>query len=356
MHFTIIGAGAMGGTVGAYLVRAGHGVVFVDREAAHIEAINRDGLSIKGRETFTVSAPAVSPDDLRQVLGRRVPEAILLCVKAMDTEVALDPVVLLLGEGSFVVSLQNGLNERTIAARVGVERTVGAFINFGADYLDPGHVLYGGSGALYLGELDGRLSTRVLGLQEIFRSSFLSTTQATENIWGYLWGKLAYGSMLFATALVDAPIADVLEHPAYRPMLANLAAEVIRVAEAEGVRCEGFDGFEPLAFGLCHPRNWRGITESLDRLVRVTRQSLKQKSGVWRDLAVRHRRTEVDYQVGVVVDTARMYGLEVPLNQQLVALIHELEEGHRAMAWAHLDELAALNAQKYPSIPVGTLE
>lgn len=348
MHFTIVGAGAIGGTVGAYLVRGGHEVLFVDQERAHMDAINKSGLTIEGKETFTVRARAVTPEALPASVRGQVPQVVLLCVKAMHTASAIDALAPLLGPYNFVVSLQNGLNEKVIASRVGAARTVGAFVNFGADYLEPGRVMYGGSGALYLGELNGTISQRVKQLEEIFRTSFLSNTQTTGNIWGYLWGKLGYASMLFATALVDASIADMLDHAPGRPALANLAAEVIRVAEAEHVRCEGFDGYEPSAFAFRQPRQWREITASLDLLAAFNRKSLKQKSGVWRDLAVRKRKTEVDQQVGAVVEIARAHGIDVPLNERLVELIHDLEERRRQMSWDNLDELSAINRRAYP--------
>lgn len=348
MHFTIVGAGAIGGTVGAYLVRGGHTVLFVDRDHAHMDAINRSGLTIDGRETFTVRAPAVTPEQLPAAVPGGIPEAVLLCVKAMHTATAINALSPVLGNASFVVSFQNGLNEKVIAARIGAQRTVGAFVNFGADYLEPGRVLYGGTGALYLGELDGSLSPRVLQLEEIFRACFLPHTQATTNIWGYLWGKLGYASLLFATALVDASIADVLDHLPSRPALANLSAEVVRVADAEGVRCEGFDGYEPHVFAFRRPRDWTGIGASLDRLVAFNRASLKQKTGIWRDLVVRRRKTEVDQHVGAVVDTARRYDSNVLLNQRLVEIIHDLEEGRRQMSWDNLTELTSLNHSVYP--------
>lgn len=351
MHFTIIGAGAIGGTVGAHLVRGGHDVLFVDRDHAHVEAMNTAGLTIEGRETFTVRANAVSPERLRGAVRGRIPEAVLLCVKAMDTAAAVDALAPLLAPDNFIVSLQNGLNEKVIAGRIGAARTVGAFVNFGADYLAPGRVMYGGTGALYLGELNATMSARVRRLEEIFRSSILPNTTATTNIWGYLWGKLGYGAMLFATALVDASIADVLAHGPSRPMLANLAAEVVRVAEAEGVRCEGFDGYEPQAFAFHRPRDWEGIVRSLDRLAAFNRTSLKQKSGVWRDLAVRKRKTEVDQQVGAVVETAHARRLSAPLNVRLVSLIHDLEIGRKPMSWQNVEELSALNHIVYPAQP-----
>ena len=348
MHFTIVGAGAIGGTVGAHLVRGGHEVLFVDRDRTHVDAINTAGLTIEGRETFTVRAAAVPPDALRESVRGRIPDAVLLCVKAMHTAAAVDALAPLLAPDNFVVSLQNGLNEKVIAARIGAARTVGAFVNFGADYLEPGRVMYGGTGALYLGELNGTISARVRRLEEIFRTCVLPATQATGNIWGFLWGKLGYGAMLFATALVDASIADVLAYAPSRPMLANLTAEVICVAEAESVRCEGFDGYEPAVYAFQQPRNWEGIVRSLDQLVAFNRKSLKQKSGVWRDLTVRKRRTEVDQQVGAIVETASARGLPAPLNARLVAIVHDLEDGRRAMSWQNLEELDAVNRRVYP--------
>src|SRR5262249_6995553 len=184
-------------------------------------------------------------------------------VKEMHTTAALEPVVPLLGAQSFVVSMQNGLNERVIASRIGTAKTLGAFVNFGADYLAPGRIMYGGAGALYLGELDGTMTARLEELGRTFRGAFLENTQLTDNIWGYLWGKLGYASMLFATAVVDETMADVLANPANRPLLANLAGEVVRVADAEGVRCEDFDGYEPDAMRFAHPRDWQGVERSL---------------------------------------------------------------------------------------------
>jgi 2-dehydropantoate 2-reductase len=71
----------------------------------------------------------------------------------------------------------------------------------------------------------------------------------TDNIWGYLWGKLAYGAMLFAQALGQDSIAGALANPALFPLWRGLGAEVMAVADAEGVRAEGFNGFDPDAFG-----------------------------------------------------------------------------------------------------------
>ncbi len=159
----------------------------------------------------------------------------------------------------------------------------------------------------------------------------------TANIRGYLWGKLAYGAILFATALTDASIAEVLAAPAHRPVLTELGREVMRVAGARGVRPEEFDGFDPSAF---HPEAPDGAArESLDRLVAFNRASAKSHSGVWRDLAVRKRRTEVDAQIAVVGELGRQAGVATPRVDRLVQLIHDIEQGRRAQSWETLEAL-----------------
>lgn len=348
MRVTIVGAGAVGGTLGAHLARAGHDVLLVDAARDHVDAIARGGLAIEGKEEFRVRVRATTPDGLAAALGGRDPGIVMLAVKAQDTSGALAVVVPFLGPDSYVVSMQNGLNERVIAARIGAGRTVGAFVNFGADYLAPSRILYGGGGALYLGELNGRSTSRVDQLADTLRQAFLANTSVTSNIWGYLWGKMGYASMLFATAVVDETIADVLADPANEALLAGLAGEAVRVADAEGTRCEPFDGYDPDAMRLTSPRNWPAIRRSLAALATFNRGSLKQKSGIWRDLAVRHRRTEVDFQLGVVIEVGRGNGLPLPLTERVVDIIHDLEARRRPMSPANLVELRALAATIYP--------
>jgi 2-dehydropantoate 2-reductase len=326
------GAGAIGGTLGAHLVRAGEDVIFVDRDPDHVAAMERSGLRITGPlAEFTVPARAVLPD---RVEGR-FPRA-LLCVKAQDTASAAQALAPHLAEDGYVVSAQNGLNEITIAGILGQARTIGCFVNFGADYISPGVVHFGGRGAVVIGELDGARTARVEALQELL-FGFDEEATLTLNIWGYLWSKLSYGAMLFATALTNASIADCLASARHRPLFIALAREPLAVAEAIAVAPEAFDGFDPSAFrpGMSEAAAQR----SLDELVAFNRRSAKTHSGIWRDLAVRKRRTEADAQLGPILDIAKQHGLAAPLIHRLIALIHDVEDGRRAQDWALLDLL-----------------
>jgi 2-dehydropantoate 2-reductase len=309
MRYAVIGAGAIGGTVAAGLVRGGHDVVLCDADPEHVAAINADGLRIEGPvEQHTVHAPAVTPDRLEGPL-----QAVLLAVKAHHTAAAVAPVVPLLAPDGFVVSLQNGFNEDVIAAAVGRERVVGAFVNFGADVIAPGRILRGNRAAFWIGELDGTDTPRVRGLVED-----IADARQTANIHGFLWSKEAYGAILFATAVSDLSIADALAEPRYRPLFLALAREVLAAASADP---EPFDGFDPA-----------DLEGSIDRLVEFNRHSAKTHSGIYRDLAVRHRKTEVDAMLGV---------LDGPLVRRTGALVHAIEDGRRVCERANLELLAA---------------
>ena len=329
----IWGAGAIGGSIGAALAHAGHEVLLVDRDADHVEAINRAGLAIEGPvRQYTVQARACTPE---QVEGTY--ETVLLCVKAQDTEAATRDLAPHLAPDGVVVSAQNGLNERVIAKTVGAERTIGCFVNFGADYHGPGLVMYGGRGAVVVGEIDGSRTARIEAIHGLFRV-FDEAAVLTDNIWGYLWSKLIYGGLLFATALTDDSIADVLDAERYRPVLVALGREIAAVAAAERVRLESFNGFDPAAFEAGAPE--AALERSFADMVAHNRRSAKSHSGIWRDLAVRKRRTEVEAQVGPIIEIGASRRIATPLCARLIALIHEIEEGTRRQEWASLDALA----------------
>jgi 2-dehydropantoate 2-reductase len=309
LQLTIIGAGAIGGTIGAHLIRAGHDVLLCDADPAHVEAINRRGLSICGPvENFTVQARAVLPDDLPATLPRAA-----VATKSHHTAAAAELLRGRLAPDGYVVSFQNGLTTGTLSAVVGPERVLASFVNFGADWLEPGLIMQGNVGTFRVGEPSGGLSERVREL-----AAALPYAEPTGNIMGFLWGKEAYGAMLYAGAVSDLSIADSLEDPRWRPLMLAIAREVLAQAP---VHPEGFDGFDPA-----------DLEGSLDRLAAFNRGSAKSHSGIYRDLMVRQRKTEVD-------DLLR--DLNGPLTTFTGELIRAIERGERTCEVANLELLAS---------------
>ncbi|MBM3538989.1 MAG: ketopantoate reductase family protein [Alphaproteobacteria bacterium] len=331
----IWGAGAIGGTIGAFLRRAGHEVTFVDIVPEHVAAIRQGRLRIEGPVAeFSTGGPAFLPAELS---GRH--PLILLAVKAHHTEAATRALKPHLAEDGAVVSCQNGLNELVIQDIVGCERTIGCFVNFYADYLEPGRIHYAKRGAVVVGELDGRQSQRLAALQRLLRD-FEPDTLLSDNIFGYLWGKAGYGAILKASALTNDTMAEFIGNPHRQRMITALVREILAVAEAEGVApLGGFAGFEPGAF---MSGNAGAIAASLDAMEKFNRDSPKPRSGIWRDLAVRKRTTDVAAQLNPVRTAARRHGLRTPIADRLVALITDIEQGRATIGPALADDLATV--------------
>jgi 2-dehydropantoate 2-reductase len=310
VRYVVLGCGAVGGTVAAGLVRDGHDVLACDADPAVVDAVGVRGLRVEGPvEAFTVQIPIVTPSDLPE----RLDCPVLVAVKAHHTAAAAALLAGRLHGHGFAVSLQNGLTTPVLAAAVGPERVVEAVVNFGADMTEPGVVLRGNRATFMVGEPDGRLSSRVRAL-----AADIAGAVATGDILGYAWAKLAYGAVLAATAVSDLPIADVLDEPAYRPLLTELARQVVAQAPVPPMALDGFDASD--------------LPGSLDRLARFNRASAKTHTGIYRDLTILHRPTEVPAILGDLT------GSLPPL---VVDLVRAIEQGRRSCSRENLDLLAA---------------
>src|SRR5207247_4283183 len=315
----------IGGVTGAALARSGQDVLLVDRAEDHVTAMNAHGLTIDRREgSTTVPVRAITPGALGSGL-----ELVLLAVKSQDTPAALEVLASRLAGDGAIVSLQNGLNEELIARAVGAARTVGCLVNWAADWIAPGRILHGGHGALVLGELDGRMSDRVQGLAKLL--AVVAPTEVTANILGYTWAKHVYGALLVATAVVDAHVYEVVERsPAVQQMLVTLVVENMRVAEAAGIRLEPFDEYDPADYHAASRGDEAARARAMTSVATHYRAATKTKTGIWRDLAVRRRKTEVGALLGATVAKATGFGIAMPLTARLIALIEDLETGRRA--------------------------
>ncbi|MFC5822504.1 ketopantoate reductase family protein [Nonomuraea insulae] len=326
--YTIVGGGAIGGTIAFHLAEAGHEVLLVDADPAHVTAVRRDGLVLRradGDRSVRVSAASPAETPAEPPLRR-----VLLCVKAQATAGAAAWIAPRLAPDGYVVSVQNGLNERLIAGHVGEERVIGAFVNIFADVVEPGVIRDGGPGAFVIGELDGRSTPRV---DRLVADLAALDAKATANVGGYLWSKLGFGAMLSATALADAPMADLIDR--HRPLMHALVAEVFTVAA--GMSLEPFDAFDARAYVPGAPEGAR--QEATDRLTAWLRTQPKDRSGIWRDIAVRHRPIEVHDHYRPVLDRARAEGVATPLLSGMLARLADVETGRARMSEEHLTDL-----------------
>lgn len=330
------GGGAIGGVVAAKLADAGQDVLLVDVVPAHIEAVRAHGLEIvgpQGERAFS-RMKACLASEVEGSFSR-----IMLSVKGQHTRQAMEMIAPRLRADGWVLALQNGLTEATIADVVGAGRTLGALVNFASDYVGPGRIQFGGLGSLRVGEIDGADSARSREVESLLRHVDPQSSW-TDRLMGYKWSKVAIGSLLFTTAMSNDTIVEQLGNRHYLPLWRALCCEVVAVARASGVEPAPFDGFAPGAFTPLASEEdaWAQMQQITDHCRRWVG---KPRSGVWRDLAVRKRPTEVEPQITDIVVHGQAAGIETPTISRLIAMIREMEAGERDFGNANLDALMA---------------
>jgi 2-dehydropantoate 2-reductase len=259
-----------------------------------------------------------------------------VAVKTQHTASALDLIAPHLIPDSIVMPLQNGISALWIADRIGQARTIPSSITTNNFYTSPAHLTYNRKGVVHVGESDGRITPRVEEIVNLLASAY--DAAASGNVWGYIWSKMVAGSMTFTTALVDAPMGEILtKSDRHKRMFARIGSETAAVAHARKVRLEPGDDLDPN--GLLPDASEVTMLRAVDRFAE---HAMNVYSGVWRDIKVRKRRTEGDTLIGPVIDEGARSGLSMPLNRAMKRLLSEVEDGKRPQAWQNLDELIAL--------------
>ena len=332
---TVVGAGAIGGTIGALLQRAGTPVDLIQRPGPVFDALRERGLRVEGPDgAFDVRFAAVrSPEEDLGTL-----DLVLLAVKAHATEWAARLVAGHLADDGLVVTLQNGLTYDAAASVLGAERVIPAMVHLAAQRPEPGLVRYA-EGEIHIGEPDGRLSPR---LARVARDlSAAAPAHATDNIWGFVCGKLAYSAMQCAQALVDATTAEVMAQPWVRPVCVAVQSEVADAARVSGVRMESYDRLDASVLPA------RSAAD-LDRALAMLPEGSARQNAYGRDLE-RGVPGEVDYVCGAVARVGRAHGLPMTLNASITEMIHEIEDGRRERGWANLRGLEPAARAVLPS-------
>lgn len=333
--YVFVGAGAIGGTVAHAMAAGGIDVTVVDAAADHVAAIRAGGLRVRqpdGSEK-TVRIKAFTPDDYDGPAGSL--QRVVVATKSQHTHSAAEWIAERLHPDGRVISLQNGENEPTIEAAVGKGKVVSAFVNIFSDYLEPGVVSFGGRGALVLGMPDGG-APDAFTLDSVVDMRHYGPVKATANVRGFRFAKRGFTGILEMTTLVDAPMADVVA--AHGRLAAHIAEESTEVAIRTGVALEEFDGYEPYAFSAHASSDVRAA--ALERLTTYLRGQPKNRSGIFRDIAVRKRPIESDaLEDEAYGDLARSCGVDVTASTRLSTMLSELSRGEREFGDQNLMQL-----------------
>jgi 2-dehydropantoate 2-reductase len=337
-RIAIVGAGALGGYVGGTLAHLGHDVTLIDPWPEHIETIRGRGLELDGmtsEERFVVkNAKAIHVTEA-QSLARNPIDVALVAVKSYDTLWATALIAPYLSERGFVVSLQNCMNEETIAGVVGWGRTVGAVASMiSVDLYEPGRIrrTIAKGGDMYtifrIGEPHGRITPRVEELVEWFRG--IDSSKATTNLWGERWSKLVQNAMgNGVTAATGLTSGECLRDEAIRRFQIRLAGEAVRVGQALGYQLETIRGADPEQLARAAEGDTRALAEVEAIIVPKAGANPRgdiQRPSMAQDI-LKGRRTEVDAMNGYIARKGDEVGVPAPSHAKLAHIVTRIERG-----------------------------
>lgn len=297
MRIAIIGPGAVGCTLGAYLSRAGREVVFLAPDEAEAERLARRGLDVEGvRGSFHV--PAAATCDASRV---GPVELAIVATKAYDTAQAMWQHAAVVGPATMVATFQNGLgNVEAIGGVVGPARVLGGTTALGANLLGPGRVHHAGEGDTFVGEPSGGISGRAEHVARVLTEAGIPTA-AVPDVTVRIWAKLAINAGINAlTALLRVRNGVLARHPETLALLESAVRETAAVARARGIPLEA----EML----------------VERAREVARRTADNVSSMLADVLA-GRRTEIAEINGAVAVAARETGVPAPVNEALAVLV-----------------------------------
>jgi 2-dehydropantoate 2-reductase len=336
-RIAIVGAGALGGYVGGSLAHLGHDITLIEPWPQHVETIRARGLELDGltpEEKFTARPKILHLMEVQSLIKTPVDVA-MVAVKSYDTLWATALIAPYLSERGFVVSLQNCMNEETIAGVVGWERVVGAIASMiSVDLYEAGRIrktaAKGGDKhtVFRIGEPHGSITPRVEELVEWFRG--IDSTKATTNLWGERWSKLVQNSMgNGVTAATGLTSGECLRNPEIRRFQIALAGEGIRVGQALGYQLETIRGADPEKIARANEGDAKALAEVEALIVPKAGSNPRgdiQRPSMAQDI-LKGRRTEIDAMNGFIARKGAEVGVAAPSHVKLAGIVTRIERG-----------------------------
>ena len=337
-RIAIVGTGALGGYVGGSLAHLGHDVTLIDPWPEHVETIRARGLELDGvtaEEKFVVTRAKTLHLTEVQSLARAPVDIAMVAVKSYDTAWATALIAPYLAPEGFVVSLQNCLNEETIAGMVGWGRTVGVVASIiSVDLYEAGRirrtVAKGGDKhtVFRVGEPHGRVTRRVEELAEWLRG--IDSAKVTTNLWGERWSKLvANGMGNGVSAATGLSSSDCARNDSIRRFQIRLAGEAIRVGQALGYPLEKIRGLDPECIALASEGNAAALAEV--EAVLMPKAGANPRADIQRPSMAQDirkgRRTEIDAMNGFIAAKGATVGVPAPNHLKLTEIVTRVERG-----------------------------
>jgi len=302
LRIAVYGTGAVGGYFGGRLAAGGEDVVFIAR-GDHLRAIREHGLRVESFKGDFVIHPAQATDDPAQV---GTVDAVLVTVKAWQVPDAANAMRPMIGNSTFVVPLENGVDAPDqLSAVLGRDRVLGGLSKIFSYIVEPGHIRHGGAEPVVaFGELDNQKSERAKRLQQAFANAGVRA-DIPADIHAAIWEKFLFIATISGIGSVcRAPIGVLRSIPQTRAMLEQSMNEILAVARAKGIAIR--EDVVARAMGFVDSLPPEG-TASMQRDILDGKPS------------------ELEYQNGTIVRLGKELGIETPLHRFLYHALLPLE-------------------------------
>ena len=321
MRVAIYGAGSLGTILGAFITRSGEQIELINRNKAHVEALQSQGARVVGTVEFVQPVVAYTPAEMEGEY-----DIIFLMTKQQHNREVVEQLKLFLAPDGVLVTFQNGLPELQIAEILGPERVLGCTVAWGATLLGPGlceltsapDALSFSLGAI--AEPRNPHFDRVKGLLER-----MGRVEVEENFLGTRWSKLLINASFSGiSAVLGCTFGEAAALRASRRVVQALIKECIDVCRAGSIRIEPVQGKDIVK--LLDYSNPLKKALSLFIIPIAIRKHAKLKASMLQDLE-KGKPTEVDAINGAVAEYGRKVGCPTPTNDRVVEIIHRIEQG-----------------------------
>lgn len=320
-RYAIYGAGSLGTVLGAFITKNGGKIDLINRNRAHVDALREHGAVINGTVSMTVPVHAITPDEMTGTY-----DVILLLTKQLLNREVVTYLKDYLAEDGVIVTLQNGLPEPEIADIVGPHRTMGCVVEWGAAMTAPGVCTLTSqpdSLSFHMGKMDGISEEKFQEVKELL--SLMCPVHEEPNLIGARWSKLLINATFSGLGtVVGGVFGDVSENKAARKVAIRCMKECIDVGRAAGAEFAPVQGKNITAlFYYTNPLK-RGIATMLIPIAMKKHRDIQPS--MLQDLE-KGKPCEVDAINGVVCAWGRKTGVPTPINDAIVAIIKQCEQG-----------------------------
>jgi 2-dehydropantoate 2-reductase len=337
-NILVIGGGAIGGITAGLLTLKRENVIVLDADREHVTRMNK-GLEVTGFQEFSVPVKAMVPDDFLRDNNSKWADIVLLAVKGLHTEKALKSVLPGVSTIAPVVSMQNGINEETIAKIAGEARTIGCSITWGGTNKGPGQLIQTTEGGFIIGQWPTGKSKIVDEAAVLLGKAF--PTEVSDNIIGDRWTKLLITASLTGVGTTAGlTYGGVIANETALKVALTVITETYDVGKAAGVEFAELMGVSPAVVLV---RNNADFINAAKLMEFAFSKHGATKPSMWQDIE-KGRKTEVDFVNGYVMRKGKQVGVNTPANELVTAVIKQIEEGKKSPGLQNLKEFDAIVA------------